>query len=296
MTNKTKIIWMVGLSSTILFLGYKAYKEYKLHMRLKAENIELEKEFQTEEQEVEVTVEEVLEDELDPLESIIEELPINDFEYAEESSLLEQMLDWDTERLSEMRFDSSSREAWEQYCLYLLSDIPTRERSMRVHILDLHRYEMLFYESGAFVFNSMYEDRVEFFGDDSIYTSEGIEGTSYTFAEFLLQIARQLSIDLDQPMVTMLNTLYSGVINETNDVFNDSNGNEVVDIQKIIEDIRNNRYYNRHGYFGVLCMDNSLGQDWEGKGISLFDQYNQYIYDKIEYGMYAIPGKGDMNV
>ena len=284
MNNTKKLIWVVGVSSTILFLSYLAYKEYKLQMSLKAINEDIEKELASYDEKVDDDVQDVLDDELEPLEEIFEEVEVLGEEYLEETSLIEQMLDWSEEELSEMRFDSSSPEAWEQYKLYLLSDIPVMNRRLRNAMDILHGHTIPYYASGEFVFSSMYEDRMEFFGNDSIYTTGDLTEVQFTFAEFLLQIARQLSIDLDQPMVNMLGQLYDNVICDSpSEDYND-----------IIKGLVTNSYINCGGYFGVMSLDMSIGQQWYDK--SLFEQYNQYIYDKIEYGMYAIPGKGDMNV
>lgn len=281
MTKTTKILWVAGLSSAILFLSYKAYKEYKLYVELKAINEELEKEFAENDEEAEEVILDVLEDELEPLEPIFEEVEVLREEYLEDTGLLEQMLDWSTEELSEMRYDSSSSEAWEQYKLYLLSDIPSSNRVLRNAINNLHNYTMPYYKGGEFVFNSMHEDRFEFFGNDSIYTSGELDEVTFTFAEFILQVARQLSIDLDQPMVTVLSDIYHNTVDEEDDY--------TTVINRIVE----NTYYNSQNMFGILSLDTSMGQQWENR--SLFDQYNTFIYDKIEYGMYAVPGKGDAN-
>ena len=306
MKTQTKILLIVGLSSTIAFFGYKVYKEYKRQMAVLEADALLEELEQSAILVDEDDIEEPLESVLEGSEAILEyndvvideEVVINDaivvpFDKMmdqrvvenvngididmDEPSLLEQMLTWSIEELNELRFEGDTNEAWEQYKLFLMANIPLDYHGVRRELEFLHGYSFVFFLKGEYIFRNMFEDREDFFGGRTKYTNQSIENTVYTFAEVVLQLASQLSIDLDQPFVDM-------VILILDQVGRPDNPNNTVTM------LRNNLFTSERklfGFFGLYIGDSDV--DWTT--FTVFEQYNIFIYDKIEYGMDCIAGR-----
>ena len=180
------------------------------------------------------------------------------------------------ERLSPLKYDKNSPEAWDQYKDYVMGGIdcgPTRYRRTRDLTGILFRYDFRpVFSWDEIIVDHILENRINFFGEDSIYCTELFRPT---MAEMFVHFAELAMNDADKDVAETLNMFYENLGLYA--------ANTQTEVDSILDLLMTYHYFyvgddgiERYGMFGATDMVRGTGEN-----LSLFKQYNYWIYSVL---------------